>query len=291
MASQLSYRSHRSRATVVPEGRFRARPRTGPETICTPLVSSLAPTSDPNKMNMAPSAMVTALLLLLVGWPARAEPGNGGPQPLVSIPKSTYAAGEAVFFWVGVQSETPLTRETYEPCRIEVIGSHGSPRVTCLEMPVDGDTSHGWRGGDGLQPEESLPGTYSVRVTCHGKTAAAGFQIEPTSIVRELEARFDCHRGCGGDPTDTTISLMVVNHSDQGIVVSRPGAMMGYGVGFQAEWQHPPGSCWASLPAEALGLKTQSAGDVVVDTMTRESLPHVAHFELRPGESRVQSFC
>ena len=45
---------------------------------------------------------------------------------------------------------------------------------------------------------------------------------------------------------------LVVNHSDQGIVVSRPGAMMDYGVGLQAEWQHPPpGSCWASFPAEA----------------------------------------
>jgi hypothetical protein len=239
----------------------------------------------------APGVAATALLLLIVSSPPSPQPESGGPQPLVRIPKSTYAAGEAVFFWVGVESQEPLTQETYKPCRIELVGPHEPARVTFLEWPMDGDPRHGWQGGDGLAPEKSLPGNYSVRVTCGGKTVAGTFQVAPVSIVRELEARFACRRGCGGDPADTTISLTVANHSDQDVVVSRPGAIMGYGVGFQAKWHDPPGSCDAAFPDEALGLKPPSVGDVIVETMTREDLPHVPHFDLGLGESRVQSFC
>lgn len=237
------------------------------------------------------SATRTALLLLIVWWPALPKPTSGGPEPLVSIPKSTYASGEAVLFSVGLRSEARMTQENYKPCKIEVIGPRGLPRVRFLEWPMDGDPGHGWQGGEGLPPEESLPGVYSVRVTCGGKTAAGGFTVAPVGIVREIERRFEFRRGCGGDPADTTIALTVVNHSDQEIIVSRPGAVMDYGVGFEAEWHDSPGSCWAPFPVEALGLKPISVGDVVVETMTRENLQHVAHFELRPGESPKQSFC
>ena len=128
-------------------------------------------------------------------------------------------------------------------------------------------------------------------MTCGAKTIEGRFTVEPTPVLEEIEARFDFTPGCDDRPSDTTVTMVVVNHSDQRVAMSRPGALMDNAIWFRSRRRNPPSSCDAFFPVEALGFEPISVGDVVVETMTFDRLEDAPHFVLQPAESLALSFC
>ena len=233
--------------------------------------------------------LLSSCILGCACWATASEPD--GPEPTLRIPKETYALGETIFFWTGVRSKAPMSAETYEPCEIEVIDPDLKSSKSELLWPTDGNGTHGWSGGHGVAEEEVIPGEYVVRVTCEGKTIEGRFTVVGAPVLENIETRFDFAPGCENDPSDTTVTLTVVNHSEHRAIVSRPGALMADNIWFQSEGHGESGSCHAFFPEEILDYLPKGEGDVLIEEMTYDKLEHVPHVELPPGESYELSFC
>ena len=227
----------------------------------------------------------------LAGCAAGAFEATAEPEPTLHISKDTYALGEAITFLAGVRSKTPMSPETFEPCEVAIVDPDLRTTTSRVVWPADGYAAYGWSGGEGIAPDEAIPGSYTVRVTCGEKTTEGRFEVEHMPVIEQIEARFDFAEGCRDDPSDITVTLTMVNHSEHRVTVSRPGGLMANGVWFDLERRDPPASCHAFVPLEALGLPADQTGRVLVDSMTHDRLEYVPHVVLAPGQTHAQSFC
>ncbi len=232
------------------------------------------------------------LLLSILAWTLLAGSTLAAPEPTLHIPKETYALGEAIFFYTGVRSATPMTQRTYFPCDTEIVDPGGRVTTGFLSWPADGSNAHGWSGGTSVPQEDVIPGVYVVRVTCGDATVEGRFTVEDLPVLNDIEARFDVSPGCDGRRSDATATLKVVNRSDQTLFIARPGALMATYVGFR--WQARKGtggSCSGFIPAEALGVTPRIDHSFLIDLLAYDDLGDAPHERLRPAETYVRSFC
>jgi hypothetical protein len=241
------------------------------------------------------TALVAAAIASLAGVGEAAQDTDAAPQPrpVLEIPKATYALGEKVFYWVGVKSDAPMSREAYEPCEETVVGPGGDSTSRPLEWPLDGFGDYGWRGGSGLAAHETIVGTYQVRVTCADETVTGGFEVEPFAPVDDFGADFAVSDGCNGRQTDHRVSLSVRNYSaDHDAYVATPGSLSSPMVWFSTASGPPErASCHSSFPETAFGLEPPRVGSPLYFDLTPENLESVPHVVLTPGQGHQWSFC
>lgn len=236
---------------------------------------------------MSPRALSMTAAAAFVAFAAWAS--TPSPRPIVEIPKAIYVHGEQVFFWVGVETDAPMERESYQPCTWTIVDPRGGSQSHALGWPTDGDGRYGWKGGAGVAADATVPGSYSVTVSCGAETVEASFKIQEFRPLQQVEASVRASGSCEGRPRDQTLRLEVRNASPQEVVVSAPGSLSL--VSFSASTLHPPASCDGFFPAEAMGLTTLQAGDTLYFDLTPDVVDHVPHVSLEPGESHAWTFC
>ncbi len=216
-----------------------------------------------------------------------------GPQPVLELPKTSFALGEQVFFWTGVTAVEPLDRGLYQdqPCQVEITDPDSRTTASPISWPMDGDPSHGWRGGNGIPGEAALPGTYRVRVSCGSSAVVGRFDVLGVPELSKIDTGFDLSNGCKHDPYDYTITLWLRNNSSLQLQVASPGALMANYVSFAARRPEPPAECDGFFPPEAMGVRSPAVGDVVTDNLSYARLSVVGHWQVAPNEDRRWTFC
>lgn len=165
--------------------------------------------------------MTRIIVFLIASLGAQTTPPGSTVLPTLEIEKTHFAAGEHVFFWVGVQplGPDPIPRSVWDTGRVVITRPDGTTRVDRIGWPIDGMGVHapgdrGWRGGHRITESPLQVGAWRVVVEFGGERSKLGsFTVERLPILQDIDTAFVFTSPLILDAPDAAAILTVRNRS------------------------------------------------------------------------------
>lgn len=164
------------------------------------------------------------------GVAARPQDPATKARPVVEMPRTRFAVGESVFFWVGVNAQDgiPIPRESWTTT-LRITWPDGHEQVSPNLWPRDGMIHRGWLGGAGLGTETPQVGRYAVVFEFAGQqTRPYYFTVEDVPVLKDIDAEFVVPSPLVLASPDAAVSLVVRNRSSQTIRFPHRGQMSAF---------------------------------------------------------------
>jgi hypothetical protein len=202
----------------------------------------------PNRGWAGLAGLIAAGWLSAGGAPARQTAGFG---PTLELEKQVYTIDEAIRFWVGVTQESETPTALHSSCVLHIIRPDGSRLDEHVHWPMDGDSSHNWKGGSGVG-KPSL-GRYIISFEFAGqRTANETFEVVPNPFSGSIRAEWTLGDAkSGGDAHVKRALLHVENKTGRVLRFAKPG-LPDSDVSFRVRAFDPPSTQDAFVPQAAL---------------------------------------
>jgi hypothetical protein len=239
---------------------------------------------------MKPIVALLASLIMLVVGPCYAQTSPNG-RPSIRLDKSTFAVGEAVFFWVGAgwANKEPIPKEYWNTCRLTITRPDGTDKSIRLGWPLDGPEGSTWIGGCGLG-EAAKPGRYLLVMEFAGqKTEPTPLVVESVPEIRQIKATFVFGTTSNVDGNlDTPVILTVRNGTNETLrFPHRDGTNGMVYVSFSKE-DGKYSSDRFYPPDQLLDRDDPKASNHTVDNFTWKDARDIPTIILKPGETYTQ---
>ncbi len=163
-------------------------------------------------------------------------------EPLLELEKPIYAEKESIRLWVGVKSAESISEDLQRSCILHVVRPDGSRLEWPVPWPIDGDASHGWKGGQEFPGKPQPPGAYTVAFEYAGKrTADQVLTIVKSTIMDAIQTQWIFFEAFSGNLHVRQAMLRVQNRTSRALRLPEPGLESGDSAVWMSVQQfHPP---------------------------------------------------